>query len=289
MTEEELNVSIAHIHELLDRNRFTQAQRLLTEALAHFPDDESLLYFAAYLALQSNDAQGAKTHLEQLLRHNPASYQGRNLMAAVCEELGQFAESEALYLGVLADYPEDAGTIADYALLMLRTLHVEKAGKLAAEALRRAPDHPRAIQVATLASIAQGDHHERDRRMSELLSQHPEMLATASTLVQVLLREGRYPEALEVARELLRARPHDEQIVEMVINIRMLSHWSMVPMRPFARFGWAASIALWFAAVITFQLLPESPATTALLVALLCFVAYSWIWPWSLGKILRKR
>jgi predicted Zn-dependent protease len=288
MTDEELEVCIAQIAELLDRNRFAQTQRLLDQALPHFPDDERLLYFSAYVALQTDNQEAAEHQLERVLELNPASYEGRSLMADLREEQGKFAESEALYLGILSDYPEDAGTMADYARLMLRTMHVEKAGKLAAEALSRAPDHPGAMYVATLASIVEGKHDERNLRLRKLLHQYPDMLVTAQTLVQVLHREGRYTEALEVAREMLRAQPNNEQIVEMVINLRMLSHWSMIPMRPFTRYGWAASIALWFIAVITFQLLPESPATNALLIALLCFVAYSWIWPWCLGKILRK-
>lgn len=288
MTRDELHSAKSQISELLDRNRIAHAQHILAETLPHFPDDENLLYFAGFLSLRCDDLDAARTHTERLLQINPASYQGRTLMADIHEEREEFAQSEEFLLSIFADYPEDASTIAQYAMLMLRTMHVDKAGNLAEEALRLEPDNGLAMQVATFASIVRGDRRERDERLGDMMRKYPEMQATAGTLAQVLHRDGRYKEALQVTQEMLRLQPNNQQLVEAVMNQRQLSHWSLIPLRPFMRYGWAASIAVWFAAVILFRVLPDTPATSTLLAFLLLFVVYSWVWPWCLGKILKR-
>lgn len=288
MTHEELQQTLVQIGELLNRNRFEQAKRHIKQASVHFPDDEDLLYFGGFVAMATGRLDEAEEHIARLLQASPASYQGRALMADIFEQQEKFAQSEQLYLGLLHDYPDDAHTMADYAMLMLRTLHVEKAAKLAEEALRRQPDLPSAIQVATLAAVVCGEADLRDERLAEMIHKHPELQATTATLAQVLYRKGRYKEALHVSQEMLRADPGNQDIVDMVISQRLFSHWSMIPMRPLIRFGWPASVALWFAAVGLFRILPDSPATDALLVLLLLFVVYTWVWPWALRKILSR-
>ncbi len=280
--------SIEHISQLLERQRFSHASTILSEVLPQHPDNEELLFFAGYIAYHTDKLDEALVHAQHLMEVAPESYQGRLLMCDVLEEQEELAQAERLYLTLLNDYPEDATLYAAYAMLMLRTMHVDKASKLATEALRRDPNHALAIQVSTLAAIVNGTRDARDERLSELINKHPQLQATAATLVQVLQREGRHKEALRVSQEMLRAHPDNQHIVDLVIEEKVLSHWSMKPLWPFMRYGWAASIAVWFAAIVFFRVAPENVYTAAAGGLLLAFVVYSWVWPHILRKIMKR-
>lgn len=288
MSETPLHESIEQISELLARRRFDHARRIMSQVLPQHPDDEQLLFYAGYIAYHTDNEDEAWQHATRLLEVAPNSYEGRLLMCDVLEQREELGQAERLYLALINDYPDDATLYAAYAMLMLRTLHVEKAGGLAHEALRRDPDHALAIQVSTLAAIIDGTRSERDEHLSDLMTKHPQLQATAATLVQVLQREGRHTEALRVSQEMLRAHPDNQHIVDLVIEEKVLSHWSMKPLWPFMRYGWAASIAVWFGAIIFFRVAPENTLTAAAGGLLLVFVVYSWVWPHILRKIMKR-
>lgn len=285
--EDELDQVCAQISELLDRNRLTHARRLLDQALPRFPDAPMLIYLAAHTDWRDGRNEDAERHVRRLLELDPHNYMGRVILADLHEQREELAQSEQLYLSLIADFPESADLYGYYAMLMLRTMHVDKAAALAAEALRLDPDNPTGLQVTTLTSIVKGDQQRRDASLTDMIQRYPELQATSGLLVQVLVRDGRYAEAQRVAQQMLGANPQNSDLVDMVIETRRLSHWSMWPMRPFVRYGWGASVALWFVAVIAIRTLPY-PADGIFGFAFILFVIYSWVWPFILKRLIKR-
>ena len=285
--DDELLTACLHIGELLDRNRFAQAKRVLDDALPRFPESTELLYYAAHIAWRMNRLDEAVGFLDQVLAFEPQHYMGRIIRADIHEKRDELADSERLYLDILRERPEDADVLAYYAMLMLRTSHVDKAAALATESLRLEPDNPTGLQVTTLTSIIKGDSQSRDERLAEMINKHPELESTSGLLVQVLLRDGRYDEAARLARQMLHANPQNEHLLELVMETRRASHWSMWLLRPFMRFGWGASAAAWFAFVIISQTLSGAAAKVFITVFLI-YVVYSWLWPPILKRLLAR-
>ena len=77
--------------------------------------------------------------------------------------------------------------------------------------------------------------------------------------------------------------------MDLVKQLRLVTHWSMLPLWPVVRFGWAGSVGIWLIAVIGLSALRRSdPALAGTVgIAVLVYVAYSWIWPPLLRRLMR--
>ena len=109
-------------------------------------------------------------------------------------------------------------------------------------------------------------------------------------VVAVLTEQGRSKEALLIAQEVLRQAPDSQGLVDTVIALKTASHWSMIPLRPFQKWGWGASIAVWFVMVILIRAAENAGYTAQffpIVVVFLAFVVYSWVWPPILKRIMR--
>ncbi|MEM1260842.1 MAG: tetratricopeptide repeat protein [Pseudomonadota bacterium] len=278
------------IGELLDRQRWAMAERRLAEVLPNYPDNLELRYFQAIVDWVADRDRRAVEILEGVLVDEPTYYDARYLLARVKLGQDEYRQAEEMLLGLLADYPESAALYATYAEVMLRTMHFEKAEALAAEALKRDPDHEGAMNVHVLCGFVNSSNDEQRERLQRLLQEHPDQMQTTIRLVQHLIEQGRHEEAFQLSRELVLADPANGSLVELASELRRANHWSMKPLWPMQRFGWAGSIGIWFGAVLLFRsgVLDGTPTLANYLVgALLIYVVYSWVWPPLLRRILR--
>jgi hypothetical protein len=92
-------------------------------------------------------------------------------------------------------------------------------------------------------------------------------------------------------RGILRAAPDNESVVEAMVESRVASHWTTVPLWPLTRYGWIGSGVLWAIAVGSFLLTRVfSPDLTGPLIAVyLVYVVYSWVWPPLLKRWLKAK
>lgn len=94
----------------------------------------------------------------RILEIDPGSYSARFLLARIRTEQKRFAEAEAAAIELLKDFPKEPSLYALYARIMLQTFNVEKADRLAAEALRRDPRRQDAEMLrAKLEDVPTGD------------------------------------------------------------------------------------------------------------------------------------
>ncbi len=279
------------VRNLIERRQYSQAQALLSEAFSIEPDDFANHLLAGRIALETDEYDDARTNIERALLQHPDSIEARLLMFSVERHSDRFAEAERIILDLLRDNPDDAQLFGCYAELMLRTLHLEKAGALAAESLRLDPTERLARTVSLLVRVIEGDRGGALAELEELVRNEAEALHAAWSIVMVLQSEHRHGEAFQVMRGILRSMPGDESIIEAMIELRAASHWSIVPLWPLNRYGWIGSGALWAAAVGSFLLSRAlAPETTGPLVGgYIAYVVYSWIWPPLLKRWLRWR
>jgi predicted Zn-dependent protease len=279
------------IHELAQRNRHAQLKGVLKRLLPAHPDNEELQYYAAYIDLQEDKLDSAKDTLEKLLVGNPKHYSSRWLLATVYEAKNDFAAAEQTLIDLLREYPEDASLYAKYSLLMLTTMHTAKASQLAASAVALDPENDSALRASVFCKLVTTPGPEATAELHRLIQTYPDALPTAFTMTTVLNDQGRYKEALSIAQEILQQRPDSPEVVDLVVSLKVTSHWSMKPLAPFIRWGWRASIAFWFAAVIGLRLLKDSPFepyTGPILIILVAYVIYSWFYPPFLRWLIRR-
>lgn len=271
----------------IERRRLNDARRVLKAGLSQYPHDADLLFHSAQTDWLDDRNAEAETTLRQVLVSNPHHAPARQLLADVLVERGQLADAERLLISVLRDYPESAGLYGRYARLMLRTLHLEKAERLALEGLRYDPDDRECLLAQALCETVRNGGGT-NRGLEKLLVAHPESLSSVHALVVALTNSGRVSEAHRVAQGAMRADPSNEHLVELVRELRIQNHWSMKPLWPLQKWGWGASIALWVGAVVTFRVLDKAAPDLAFPAALLWigYAIYSWVWPALIRKVL---
>lgn len=276
---------------LIERQRYAQAASLLSDTLAKYPDDADLLYSTALIDYLMRRKEAAYETLRHLLTRTPTHVNGRSLMAQLHEDRNELASAEALWLELLKEYPESGWLYAKYAMLMYRAFHIAKARALAKEALRLAPESEDALIAHLLGQLIAGDRAAEKDSLAELIRKHPENLATMHMLVTHLSQQGKYVAAKRIAIEILRLQPDSREALTLVVELEHVSHWSMLPLWPLNRWGWAASGGLWLACLIALAFLrKQAPdildmATTCIL----SYVAYSWIYPPILKRWLMRR
>jgi tetratricopeptide (TPR) repeat protein len=271
----------------IEKRRFVEARRILGDGLRQFPESADLLFHSAQVDWLEDNLDAAQKTVGQALAADPEHAAARELLASILMERGAFADAERLLLDLLRDYPQSAAFYGRYSRLMLRTLHLDKAERLAREGLRYDPEDHECLMAQALCETARSGGKPNES-LQKLLRLHPESMSAVHALVVALVDSGRSREALVIAREALRADPANEHLVELVKELRRQSHWSMLPLYPLQKWGWMASGGLWVAGIVITGMLRESAPDKVgyFIYPLLGYVIYSWVWPPVLRRIL---
>lgn len=271
----------------IERRRLADARRLIAQGLTQYPQDADLLFHSAQADWLDDRNADAEATLRQLLVSNPHHAPGRRLLAQLLIERGALADGESLLIGLLREYPESAELYGRYARLMLRTLHLEKAERLAQEGLRYDPEDSECLLAQALCETVRNGGGS-NRGLEKLLAAHPESQSAVHALVVALVNSGRINEAHRVAQGAMRADPANQHLVDLVRELRIQNHWSMKPLWPLQKWGWGASIGMWVGAIVTFRVLEKTAPDLALPASLLwvAYAIYSWVWPSLIRKIL---
>ncbi|NHZ79924.1 tetratricopeptide repeat protein [Massilia sp. CCM 8695] len=281
----------ARLLGLIERKRYAQARDVLAEALAQYPDDSDLLYGSALLDYLTDRRDAARATLHSVLGSSPGHVAARSLLATLYQDSEELPAAEAMLLDLLKEYPESGHLYARYAMLMYRTMHLDKAQALAHEALRLEPDDELALIACMMGDLIEGRRSAGQERLSVMMSRHPESLSTARMLITHLVQRGKYRAAKRIAIELLKQHPDSHEILTLVVELDALSHWSMLPLWPLNRWGWGATIGLWVLTVIVIngagRVAPH--AVGPLSAGLIGYCVYSWIFPSLLKRWLKRR
>jgi len=288
-SEDEITYSLARLEILEERRRFDDARALLGEVLPRHPAEPELLFHVAYIEYLTDNYPAAETAVNSLLAVDPGHVGGRDVLQGIYAETKRPAEAEQVLISLLRDYPEDPHFYARYSMLMLKCLQADKAMNLAAEALRLDPDNHSAQLAMTTARLIDGKGNAAEHDLARLVKNHPESMGTLAMVVASLVDQGRNREALAVAQEMVRAYPDESAYVDLVVGLRKVTHWSLLPMWPMAKFGWAGSAALWVLGIFLIRG-TESMGTwgDVLFGIWLFYIVYTWAWPPLLERWLQR-
>ena len=271
----------------IERRRLDDARRILKDGLTQFPQDPDLLFHSAQIEWLDDENEAAEKTAHQILSLAPEHAPTRQLLSNLLMEREQFADAELLLIDLLREYPESADLYGRYSRLMLRTLHLDKAEQLAREGLRYDPDDLECLLAMALCETARGGS-QTNQGLQKLIQGHPESMSAVHALVVALVEGGRMREAHAIAQQAMRADPANEHLVNMVRELRIQNHWSMKPLWPLQKWGWAGSAVLWVFALVMLRVLrtsaPEWYGPFA--IAWLGLVVYSWVWPSLIRRIL---
>ncbi len=286
-----MSTEYTQIERLLEVRRIDEAEQLIGKLLGESPGDPNLCYYAARTALMQQDTEEGRRQVETALSSDPHHFGARFLLFHIESHANHYAQAEEIITGLIREYPEDPDLLAEYADIMIETLHLEKARLLADEALRLDPDNRSARLTDIMLSTIEGRRGRAGTQLSDLVREDPEAREVAFTLLQSLAEQNRSAEALELCQELMRSEPGTEGLIDLAVTLRSQAHWLALPLWPMRRFGWAASAAIWLGAVVGFRVLAkaESPWILAGLAAYLFWVLYTWLYTPIMTRWLRAK
>lgn len=94
--------------ELVERERWGEADRLVAQALAIAPDDRRNLVLAATVALETGKFDLAERHAHRVVGTSPNDIDGLFVLFRVQQETGKLAEAEITIRNLLQLYPRQA-------------------------------------------------------------------------------------------------------------------------------------------------------------------------------------
>lgn len=276
---------------LIERRRFDEARQVLGKMLAERPEDLGLLYYGAFVDYYQERHERALETVETILGLHPDHLHARMLLFYIHQAERRFRDAEEVVVNLIDDCPDDAGLHAQYSILMLETMRLKKAEQLADQALRLAPDDEQALLACALCAFVAEPSPEANHRLQELVRRCTNSLSTLRATAVVLANSGHDREALLVSKELLRAYPDNEGLVNMVVGLKVRNHWSIRPMAPMLRFTRDGSAGFWVLVVAFLALMPAGPLVPwrgPILIGVLIYVVYSWVYPLILDLLMRR-
>jgi tetratricopeptide (TPR) repeat protein len=282
---------LARVAPLLERRRTAQARALLAPALQAHPAHPGLLLQAVWVDYLENDYDAALKGLRALLAQTPETAEARLLLFLILMGKERYVEAEPVIIGLLRDFPESADYCGDYALLMLKTLNLEKAKRLAEQGLAYDATDTNSLMVLTICDFIERKSVAPSQALQQLIIKQPESLHTLLLVIVALEQRGDVAGARRVAGELVAAHPHNQDLVRLAHALTVNSHWSMLPLWPLRKWGGKASVAIWIGSIVAVKVLQNiNPgAATIFVVVALGYCVYSWVWPSLLTKMMAPR
>lgn len=287
----ELRAIQAQVGELIERERWGEAERHMAGAFAIDPEDGRNHVLAANIALEQRSFDLAEAHLAKVFSADPDSMDGLFLLFRVQQETGRPGDAELTIRKLLEMYPEQAAFYVQYANLLLSRLHLREARILLCEANNLAPGLQSAEIIRLLADVVEGKGADCRERLATLIKRNPENQDVALSLALVLNSEHRYREATSVMRGILRASPGDRGVVDLFIDIAAKSHWTGIPLMPVLRYGFGGLVAVMFAILtgIMFADIFQPALSDGLLGLFLMYLVYVYAQPRIIRKWFRRR
>jgi tetratricopeptide (TPR) repeat protein len=274
-------IVIGEVRALLERRRTAQAKARLKGALQEHPDHPELLLQSAWADYLDDDNAAALQTVQQVLVSDPHSHSARLLLFELEVENGKFPDAELIIIALLRESPEHAPYYARYAELMMRTMRLPKARALAEEGLRSDPDNAGCLAALALCDFIEQRPGATSHSLQQLLVRYPQSSRTLLLILVALQDRGDHCGAYRIAQELVRSQPDHKPYIQIAADLKATSHWSMLPLWPLMRWGWAASIGLWVLGIGAVRVLGQSnPAAAGILgLCIFAYAVYSWVWP----------
>ena len=183
-----------------------QASIDLLEALKLSQETEEDTLMAASLAESNGDDAGAEAAYRRLLKKNPDSTQAVAGLVHLLIAQKKYPDAEEMLQGALKKTPDDPALTAQYAAVLVAEDKAEALPVLQSYHAKHPEDTAITRMLAQVLADA-GQYAESDQMYVALLSATPKDSDLLAGHGQNLIREKRYPEALNVFQEAAATDP----------------------------------------------------------------------------------
>lgn len=185
------------------------AKQALIGALRISPETPADTLLAAQIAEAAGDDAIAEQAYRRALKASPESPEAIAGLAHVLVREKKVSEAEPLLKSALTRDPDDPGLNAEYAALLAADGRVSEAVPVLEKLHQLEPGNRAAAKMLADAYAQAGDVEKADALYAALLAKTPDDAELESARGQVLIREGKYPEALILLQNAVKVRQDD--------------------------------------------------------------------------------
>ena len=202
--------NIPRIHLLIDRGRFKEAESLVLESLAKWPDHSTLHLLHCRVLCDLERPKDAAEAARRAIGLDPHSGVPHELLARALLESGKLNEAEAAIKEAQSLDGDDADRRAMLARIYSDRSKHAKALEHAEAGLAMDPDHDACRFFRSILLARLGRHEEADNAAVDMLSDDPEESSNHSARGWILLESRAYEKAKMHFLEALRLDPEND-------------------------------------------------------------------------------
>ncbi|WNC12741.1 tetratricopeptide repeat protein [Brevibacillus brevis] len=227
--------------------KYAKAKSKFLGILAHDPSDGVAKYYLASCAFHLEEMEIAEAFAREAVLCESSKEMTYALLGAICLEREQYVAAEEWLLAALAAQPENAGILAQYAYLMLRTGHEEKARRLLAEAQRLGPGDETVLHYGYVFQRAYAEPCWEGQAIRDVLQLAGNRVDKLVKLGLLALDRGSYAEARDYFLQAYQMEPLNEHLLTALEQLNRLLHPLALPKRLVLKAGgpdlWWISLA----------------------------------------------
>jgi tetratricopeptide (TPR) repeat protein len=268
--------------------RHEQARAIFLELLPHAPDDGMLLYYLASCAFQLDETDEADRFVREALRTGCDGELAHSLLGAICMRKEAYVEAEECLLHALSLNPQNAGVMAQYAFLMLKTGYEEKARRLMREALRLDPENETVLHYHFFFQRAFDEKAGQEQTIRQYMHVAESDVDKLTKLGLAALDRENYREARECFRQAFLLDPTNRDLLRVLEEVDRVSHPIFFPNRLMQKTGgpvvwWLGFLAL----MVLLRRMEWYGMAGVTVIAYVLFCVYTWMSP-VVYKLFRK-
>lgn len=185
------------------------AKQALIGALRISPETPADTLLAAQIAEAAGDDAIAEQAYRRALKASPQSPEALAGLAHVLAREKKYSEAEPLLKSALTRDPDDPGLNAEYAALLGAEGHAGDAVPVLEKLHQIEPGNEAVAKMLADSYEQAGESEKADGLYAELLAKSPSDTELESARGQVLIREGKYAEALILLQNAVKVRQDD--------------------------------------------------------------------------------
>lgn len=281
---------LVEAEHLASINRFERSNTLLYEVLSEDPNNGNVLTMIGSNFYQLSEYEKAKEFILNGLAQGNQIEASHCLLGLIHMELNELVQSEKHFLESLRLNPQNPRTLARYASLMLRTNHAEKGKRLLEEARRIDPEDEAVLQYWYDYSHLLEDLELQQDMLSDIVSSDEDEYTKLLNITRHHLAKENYREAYKAARDAFTMNPHEESVLKLLKELKILNSPFMWPIHLISKVG--GPLVIWGALIAIMILLNALKLETLMIYVLypyLAFCIYSWIAPPVIRKFYSLR
>lgn len=185
------------------------ARQALIDALRITPETPDDTLLAAEIAEASGDKPIAEQAYQRTLKENPESSAAMAGLAHLLMEEKKYSQAEPLVKAALTRDPDDPALNAQYAALLAAEGKPDDAVATLEKLHKLEPNDPGIARMLADGYVQAGDMQKADAAYAELLAQKPGDPDLELARGQILIRESKYLQALDLLQNAVKIRKDD--------------------------------------------------------------------------------